>query len=290
MGSDGVLVEELEKLKHEANTLRTTLNQVNAEKEKWFQDKEKTGSEIRALIGQIQDIKQKRDSFTSQVKAAKAKKEALVSEIKAKIVQLKELKDKKVEFLQKHNIRGDPFRMRRQIEVLESRIETEVIPFDEEKRLMKKIKLMKAQLSEFGELNRIMDQMNELGQSVDSLKVQEKEFKKEVRKHARDSQREHEQIQELFKRIDALREQEKGQYEKFLEFKNIFNETNSRLKELLPRLGETRESVTAVREKKRRDAELKEKLTLDEKRNRVQEKIRKGEKLTTEDLLVFQND
>ncbi len=283
------IFNDFEKKKKDISELRSILNQLNEEKERLFAEKDKTAKEIRSLVDQIREIKKKRNSLTAQVKELKAEKGRIVIEIKENIAESKKLKNEKLDFFKKHNIKGDPVMIKRQIESIETKIETEVISFDQEQKLMKKIKDLRAKAAQFGDVNRIIDRMNEISGRIDELKTREKELKKSIRKTAKDSQKEHEMMLELSKKIDELRQKEKGEYDKFAACKKQFTETSEKLKVLLPELGELKGTVNNIKIKKKKDKELKEKLSLDEKRNRVDEKIKKGEKLTTEDLLVFQN-
>lgn len=68
----------------------------------------------------------------------------------------------------------------------------------------------------------------------------------------------------------------------FIEFEN------KKLNDILPELSILRKEVNDINKKKKQDKETIEKLTIEEKKSKVQEKIKKGEKLTTEDLLIFQ--
>jgi len=284
------LYNQFDSKKKEISELRAILNRVNEEKEKWFSEKDATGKEIKKLITQIKETKKRRDQLTAKVKESKQNKGKIILDIKKKIEEAKFFAQQKSDFFRKHKIKGDPLRLKRQIQSIETKIETEVMSFQQEQKLMKKIKDLRHKYGEFGELNKIVDSMNDISSEIDNLKVKERDLKKEIRKNARDSQKEHEQILETSKSIDELKVKEKEQYEKFTAAKREFSRANKRLKELLPELGELRSTVTEMTVKKKRDRELKEKQTLDQKRSRVDEKIKKGEKLTTEDLLVFQKE
>jgi uncharacterized coiled-coil DUF342 family protein len=284
------LFDEFDKKRREIADLRAVLNQLNEEKEKWFSQKDSVSREIVAAINSIKDFKRKRDEHTAKVREIKAKKESVVTEIKSLIGDAGSLRQQKQDVAKKHDLKGDPIRLKKEIDRIETRVETEVFSFETEQKLMKKIKELKSLYSQFSEFNAVSDKMRTISNRIDELKNHEKEYKKEIRHFAKDSQTEHEKMLEQSKHVDDLKTTEKEAYDKFLEFKNQFAATNAKLKELLTEIGEIGDSVKEIKEQKRHDKELKERLTLEEKKNLVTEKIKRGAKLTTEDLLVYQRE
>jgi uncharacterized coiled-coil DUF342 family protein len=282
------LFDEFDKKRKEIAELRTVLNQVNEEKEKWFSEKEAVSREIVATIASLKDIKRARDEFTAKVRSIKVKKEAVVTDIKARITEITALRQQKFDVAKKHDLKGDPIRIKHEIDRIETRIETDVFSFETEQKLMKKLKELKSQYSQFSEFTVVAEKMRDISRAIDELKNQEKEHKRDIRRYAKDSQTEHEKMLDLSKKIDELKVKEKESYDRFLEQKNQFSIANTKLKELLGEAGELGDSVKEIKEQKRHDKEMKERLTLEEKKNLVTEKIKTGKKLTTEDLLVYQ--
>ena len=90
------------------------------------------------------------------------------------------------------------------------------------------------------------------------------------------------------KRCVFLKEKEANALQKFVEFKKKFNEINTSLKENLTELNKVNEKVEEFKQESKAERKRKEKRRLKSKEDEVQEKIKRGEKLTTEDLLVFQ--
>jgi len=283
------IFENFKNKRKEISVLRNILNSVNTDKEKFYSNKDEYSKEIKELISEIKSLKAKRDELTKLVRETKKEKDKVVKNVKAQISKITGLKQQKYEIAKKQNLKGDPMRIKKQIEALETQVETEAISFDKEQKIMKKIRELRNKFSEYSEIEKVFVEINALSKEIDGLKTSEKELKKTVRKNARDSQKQHEKMLVLSDKVDKLKVMEKAEFHKFTMFKTVFTETNMALKELLGEFGKIKDGVHEAKQKKRRDREEKDKNMIEQRKREVQDKIKKGEKLTTEDLLIFQN-
>ncbi|MEM4268287.1 MAG: hypothetical protein QXK37_05665 [Candidatus Woesearchaeota archaeon] len=284
------IFEEFENKRKEISELKSVLNRLNDQKEKFFQEKEKASNEIKILIRQVKEFKEKRDRLTSQVKAQKSSKSELDAQISSKIEEAKKIRAELEALKKKYRLEGDPSQIRREIARLERIIEREAISFDKEEKLMKRIKELKRKLEDFSVINDEWKRLKVVNDEIDHLKAERESAYGKVQEFAKKSQSEHEHLIEINNRIDELKEKEKEAYAKFMELKNQFNEINRQLKEKLPELNALREEIEKHKIKVRTDRKEKERLTLEEKRDIAQTKLKTGQKLTTEDLLALQGD
>ena len=284
------LFEDLKLLKKEINELRDNLNSIDEQKEKWFSKKEECGSKIRESIKGIKEGKQKRDELTKKVKEGKQERDKLNQEIKDKISKLKDLKNEKESILKKYNITEDSSRIKGVIEKLELSIETDAMSFENEKKVMKKIKGLKKKFNEAKAINDISDNFRKKSNDVDESKKKSNEVHLRIQNRAKESQSLHEGIIASSKEIDKLKEEEEKAFGKFIEFKKKFTEVNNALKEKLTKMNELRKSFASLKVKKGEEKRLKDEFFIKSKEAEVEEKIKRREKLTTEDLLVFQQD
>lgn len=284
------LFEDLKLLKKEINELKDNLNSIDEQKEKWFSKKEECGSKIRESIKGIKDGKQKRDELTKKVKEGKQERDKLNQEIKDKISKLKDLKNEKESILKKYNITEDSSRIKGVIEKLELSIETDAMSFENEKKVMKKIKELKKKFNEAKAINDISDNFRKKSNDVDKYKKNSNEVHLRVQNRAKESQSLHEGIIASSKEIDKLKMEEETAFGKFIEFKKKFTEVNNALKEKLTKMNKLMKSFASLKMKKGEEKRLKEEFIIKSKEAEVEEKIKRREKLTTEDLLVFQKD
>ena len=90
------------------------------------------------------------------------------------------------------------------------------------------------------------------------------------------------------KEIDDLKSKEEEAFSKFIEFKKKFNEVNDQLKEKLVELNRLTDTANKYKLEIKKEKQEKEESMLKNREEMIEDKIKRGEKLTTEDLLIFQ--
>ena len=283
------LFGKLNGLKKEIYDLKISLNHLDGQKEEWFRKKESLSKEIKDKIKNIRENKTKRNSLTEEVKKHKEKRKEIYDKSKNKISDIKEIGKQERDLIRKHNIKGNPSRIKEDIDMLESKIETEVISFEKEKEIMKKIKALKKKLKETKELNGILNKKSDVSKEIDMLNSEAKDVHKRVQNKAKESQVKHEAIITNSGDIDKLKKKEEEAFQKFIGFKKRFNEANDRLKEALIEINNMIGKLDMHKKEHRKRRKEKEKEILKVRGDVVKEKLKKGGKLTTEDLLIFQN-
>lgn len=282
------LVEELSKHKAEVSKLRNHLNELDREKEFWFKKKQEFSSKIKGSIQKIKDNRAKRDVLTLEVKNLKPKRDGINREIDLKFKELENLKKEKSSLTKSLNIKDPPSRIKQQIEKLEFKIETETVSFEKEKELMKKIKELRKGYDKASILEESNKKISEALDIIRRMKKEANETHKSMQEKAKQSQILHEEILKISSEIDKLKIEEEEAFKKFFEFKSAFNGINSGLKERLGEMNDVKNSLDKISSDKREKRRQEIDSILKSKEEIVNEKIKKGQKLTTEDLLVFQ--
>lgn len=282
------LNKRLNSCNRDISEIRKELNILNDQKESAFSNRETVGKEISRLIRNIKNFKRSRDKLTALVKEHKEARQSSRELLNKRIREFKEKETKKREYMRKHKITVGPDKIREQIDKLEMRIETEAIPFSEEKKIMKQINEKKKHLKGVKELNGFFTDTKSLSKGIDELKREVEDNHQKIQNFAKQSQEKHEEMIKISKEVDELKKKELEHMVKFKEFKDKFTEVNEELKAKLPELNEIRDKLDTHSREMKKQKKDKVKKTLKDKEERVEEKIRKREKLTTEDLLVFQ--
>lgn len=282
------LVGELDKHRVEVSNLRNHLNEFDKEKESWFGKKEELYKKIKESIRIIKDSKAKRDNLTKEVKDLKPKRDGINKEIASKSAELDKLK-KERDFISKSlGIRGSPSGIKEQIEKLEFKIETDTVSFEKEKELMKKINELK---KEYGRLSVLEESNKKIREALDILRRMKKEANdahRLVQEKAKQSQSLHEEILKMSAEIDRMKAEEEEAFRKFSELKKNFNDANAQLKEKLGSMHNVKNELDKISSDKKEKRKQEVASFLKSKEEEVNEKIRKKQKLTNEDLLVFQ--
>jgi uncharacterized coiled-coil DUF342 family protein len=282
------LAKKLDETKKTIQQLRDSLNLIDSQKEEAFRKKSECGKQIRSLISKARQDKEQRNSYTTNVRKSKEERQRAVSLLREKSALLRQLNQEKVELMGKLSITRDPSFLKTEIERLEYKLETTVMSFEKEQKLMKNIKELQKQYNEMQSVSKVWEKIRETTKEIRDLKRTAEETHRMVQEGAKHSQGFHEQIIESGKVIDELKASEEEENRKFLDFKQQFNDVNSKLKEHLVLLNELNQKLNLAKEEKKKIRMESIKTALKSKEESVNEKIRKGEKLTTEDLLILQ--
>ncbi|MBI2523317.1 hypothetical protein HYW19_02935 [Candidatus Woesearchaeota archaeon] len=281
------LFAELDELKSDVNFLKKEMNKTNGDKESWYSRKEEISRGIREKINAIKQNREKRDSLTGKVRELKEKRAKLNDELRKKVFELTGLKKQSADLMKKSKITY-PSKIKTDIDSIESKLETEVMSFDKEKELSKKLKLLKKSLADASGLISVLDAIKKLNPDVGSAKKESNAVHKEIQDLAKESQALHETIISESKNVDELKAKEEGAFLKFVEFKKVFNEKNSMLKDNLKSMDKIRAEISKFQLEENEKRRLQEAMLIKNKERDIEDKIKSGKKLTTEDFLVFQ--
>ena len=133
-----------------------------------------------------------------------------------------------------------------------------------------------------------IEKNNSISREINVLKKQSEDVHAKIQSLAKESQARHEEMVSATTKIDELREKEKEANDKFSELKKKFKEANDFLKRKLAEANDIGRKINEHIEETKIERKEKEWRTIKEKEANIAEKIRRGKKLTTEDLLVFQ--
>ncbi|MBI2651532.1 hypothetical protein HYX01_03610 [Candidatus Woesearchaeota archaeon] len=281
------LFAAFDKLKDEINVLSRELDKSNNEKESWFKKKEDISSDIRKKIGDTVNDRNKKNSLIKQIKELKERRDSINKEIREKISLLAELKNSAKELSKKSKI-DSPFSIKSEIDSIETRLETEVMPFEKEKELSKKLKARKKLLGSANAIIEVLDKIKKCNSEIDIARKSADSLHNEIQQLAQESQQMHENVIKSSKEIDELKLKEDGAFKNFVECKKVFTETNNNLKERLDDINKIREKLNKFKLEEDEKRRLKESMLIKNKEQEMEEKIKEGKKLTTDDLLLFQ--
>jgi uncharacterized coiled-coil DUF342 family protein len=253
-----------------------------------FSRKAAIGRDIVALIRSVRGLKAERNALTDEVRNLKAERDTLNTAIREKITAVKALNDEKRAVEQKLNLRESPSRIKANIERLEHQIETEVLPFDKEQKLMKVIRDLRKQYGEAQKASGIWGKSHDLSREIDDLRAKADEAHHAIQQKSKASQEKHELMLEACRKIDELRKKEEEVGKELEPVKEEVQPKDQQLQELMRQLKELTGQVNAEERAEAVAHQQEQKKKLSDRQAEVQDKFRKGEKLTTEDLLVLQ--
>ena len=169
-----------------------------------------------------------------------------------------------------------------------SQLKNSLNELNAEKELMKKIKELRKGYDKASILEESNKKMGDISDSAGRMRREANNIHKSIQEKAKESQALHQEIIRLSAEIDKMKIEEEDAFKKFSELKKKFNEANSQLKEKLRAMNNAKESLDKIGFERRERKRMQEESFLKSKEEEVNQKLKSGKKLTTEDLLVFQ--
>lgn len=282
------LTSRFQDLKREISNLRNKLDDLNVEKEKWFNAKEDLKKKVSELIKSIKELKSKNDSFNINVEKLKKDRNSNNNKVKDLINNVKRLGIEKSEIFKKSGIKEDPSRIKERINKLELSIETEGFSFSKEKKVMDEIKKFKRILSEASGAADISNKMNKISKEIDETRDKAEESHNELQQCINENKDKYDEFIRLSKQINESRSKQEEAFKRFLELKKEFSLTNNLLKEKLLEANVIGANIEEHKIELQEKRKLREEKVLEEMAKEVEEKLRLGKKLTTQDLIIMQ--
>ncbi len=281
--------QKIAQLREGIRELSGKLTPLKQEKEGWLEKKRNLRVDISKLFEEFRQGRAQRDQLTSDVSELKKRRAELREEIKKKIAEFRSISKKRKEIAEKYKIAKSPSQIAREIEAMEFKIETSGMPFEGEQKLMKVIKQKKAELARAESLGSVWEDSKKVSDEISALKKEAERVHSEIQVKAKLSQERHEKLISISQSVDELKSREKEAVGKFLDMQKEFSEANASLQQRLldfsKAKGELNDELKKVSEQRRMSTQR----LLEEKEKEVNEKLKSGKKLTTKDLLIFQN-
>ncbi len=279
-------VEELERKRAESNARadehRAVRDRLNAEARTWAEKRADVIDELRAKSSEAQAHRRARDEFNEQVKEAKR----LRDEYNRK---LQELSDRAQEL--KRNRAPRPgavpaWKLRKDLKELEFRHMTSALTDDQEKRLIAEMKRIEQQIREQDDQFRQDPEINQVLTDVTEAKRLAEENHAQVGQLAESAQREHESMVKLYEEVDELRRQTDEVQAKLLDVKGQADEEHRAHIAAIEEVRDIEKMLHAARGGRGPGAASEPQEPA--KEEDFLARLKKGEKVSTEDLLSLQ--
>ncbi|MHC1593467.1 MAG: coiled-coil protein [Methermicoccaceae archaeon] len=278
------MLKEIEERRDELETKleqsREKRNELNAQASELAAKRNELNAQARELVEQAQELKAKRDEFNALVSEYKAKRD----EFNAKANELLRDVDKMRKDL-KLSEGPSLSELKKEIESLEFRQQTEVLSISKEREIVDKITALrkeffkkKKEFNENPELTRLMEEVN-------ALKEEASNYHRMLTEQADLAQECHDQMMALFKQADRVRGESDAAHRKFVEAQEVADESHERCIRIQKEL---RELDGVIGSEKRSGRKTKHNSKLLSEAEKVYQQFIDGEKLDTEKLMILQ--
>jgi uncharacterized coiled-coil DUF342 family protein len=273
-----------EKINQQAEEHRYKRDELNAQARGWAQKRDELNAQVRGFVAKAAEHRQGRDELNLKVRESKGEREKWnrkVSDLGARIEQVRRESSQKVE--------GPPIeRLKAERRALEHKQQTTALTPAKEKELIAQISAIERTIRDREKKAENDPRVKDLVAELKVAKETAEAAHKTVNESADAAQREHDAMVALYENADRVRAEADEAQQKFLEFKALADEEHKKHVELIRQVHDYDKIIISIRE--RTKAEKKEKDEVDTKRQveEIYERLKAGEKLSTEDLMILQ--
>lgn len=277
------LAKEKEKLQDNANALKDKRNKLHDKSKKLADERDNLNFTIRTLRNKVSEHKKSRDELNERVRHAKDQRNKLnksYNEIKKKIETLE--RERSSQSGTNLNV------LRKQLRALENEQMTTAMSPQKEKKLIESISGIHTKIKD------AEDKLNKdpkLKQALEEEKIIKQKAEKQhdtVEKLASRAQEEHENMMNLIKQLDNMVKKVNGIQETIVMTKIEADKVHKEFIECVDKIHDLERKITTGHEKKRKTKKAEEATAAHKEADEIFEKFKRGEKLSTEDLMALQ--
>jgi len=277
------LVKKKDEYQKKANELKEKRNQLHLNSKQLADERDSLSSTVREMRNKITEHKRKRDELNERVKHAKDQRNKLnkmYSETKKNVDELE--RERSSSLGANLNV------LRKQLRTLENEQMTQPMSPQKEKKLIETISGIHAKIKE-GE--GVLNKDPKLKKALDEEKTIKQKAEKQhemVEKLATRAQEEHEGMIEIIKQLDNLTKRVNVIQENIVLTKIEADAVHKEFIECVDTIHDLERKVSATQEKKRKTKKAAEATIAQKEATEIFERFKKGEKLSTEDLMALQ--
>lgn len=289
--------ESKEQKKHDLASLKTKLNELNSKKEEWFNKKEDLNKEISKLVTILKAANPEIEAEKKKEKELMEKRNELNKQFREQLNLSKDLVRERNTFKDKFGRGSSPGALKNKLEKLEYTMETEALPIEKEKKLMRQIKELRKAVMESEAVTDFKSQMGEISQTLTGAKEQADKYHLELKELLKENKKKFKDYLINSRKVNELKKEQRQAFKKFIDYKTQFSKVNAELKKALKEAGEVpKRRKKRIKKKKEVTPNVKKIQTtfidsakiIEEKVKEVEDKIKKKKKLTTKDLIAMQ--
>jgi uncharacterized coiled-coil DUF342 family protein len=281
------LLEDLDQKRqfnnNEAERRRRIRDELNEKTKEWVQKRDELNAKVRELVDSAAKHRETRDKMNEQVRAAKEARDKFneqVSEFNKAVMALK-----------KDNLpREGPSvaKLKKDLKSLEFTHMTGSFTRDKEKELVEQMKALQIQIRDREKSLEANDEVKTAITQLRDAKDKAEEQHRLVSELAESAQNEHDAMIKIYEEADKLRKEADEAQEKFIETKGKADEEHRRHIDHIRQVHDYDKIITGLRQKAKKARKKKDESVAMKEAEDIFDKFKKGEKLSTEDLMVLQ--
>ncbi|HEY7589293.1 MAG TPA: phosphoserine phosphatase [Thermoplasmata archaeon] len=272
-----------ERENQEAERHRRRRDELNDRTREWVQKRDELNAQVRALVDEATQHRVKRDELNAQVKQAKEERDTWNWKVNELLDALNDAKRRKLP-------RGaiPESKLRRELKALEFKQMTSVLTPEKERALIEEMGRLQAEIKK---LEKALEENAEVIKVREELKAardKAEDAHKRVSELAERAQAEHDQMSSLYEKSDEVRRLADQAQEEFIKTKMLADEEHRKHIERIRQVHDYDKIIHGIWAKSHKGAEEIVEVDARRQAEEIFERFKKGEKLSTEDLMTLQ--
>ncbi len=280
------LLGKIQEIRVQLASLRIQITKSEQEAKHWKQKRDAAHEQTRNLRSQIELDRENRDSLNSQVSALKIQRNETRDQIREKIERIQSLRQQ-LAMLQENAPRIDVENLRREIKVLEWKIQTSSLTLEEEAPLINKVGELELQLETQNKIDMARVEIAELQEEIDEANQEASILHEKISDLAEQSQGFHKKMTESLQQLNNLRDEANSYHQEFIQ---RINDLEIARKDRAKAKTQLRTLNSELRSRETAERNAKESTTKEAVKKEAQKKLKKGEKLTFEEFKLVLDD
>ncbi len=275
--------DKRDRANQEAERHRHHRDKLNDKTRSWADRRDELNAKVRELLDQAAQHRTKRDEMNDAVKEAKRERDARNKRVNELLSQVNRLKREK-------SPRGViPLgKLRREMKALEFRQQTTVLSVEKERDLVESLTKIRDQIEERErelekdeEVKAALEEVGEAREAAETAHHQVGEL-------AEQAQKEHDAMMALYEQSDAIRAEADQAQEEFIRTKMMADEEHKRHIDFIREVHDYDKILWGFKQKTRTGRIPGVERTARAEAEDIYERFKRGEKLSTEDLMTLQ--
>ena len=279
--------QQVHQLKLEIHELKKQLLGLYQENEAAFQKKREHIKSYRDIVTEYRNIKKELIS-SKQLKAnLQQQRDGLNNAVKELIQKAKTTHAERNKILNKNEQHINTRAVKEKIQQLDTKIETEAMKFDDEKKIMRNIKELKKKLQDAESIKKVFAESSTLSKEITAVRQQAYAMHQQLMQKREEDKQKYLHLKDLIKKIREMKKQEEEMMNDFLKKKSEFVKRNEEMKVKMQNIGPMEQERVFFQSKNRQQREQAQADKIAKLEEAVEQKLKTKKKLTNEDLLVF---
>jgi len=178
--------------------------------------------------------------------------------------------------------------LKKRLKRLEFKQMTTVLTPQQEKEIIEEVAKLNREIKMREELLSQSSIINEKNAKIKELKSALREISRKIKELSEEAQREHEAMVEVFKQADEIRSRLESIRDEITKTREEADRAHEEHIRLVNRINDIEKTMRDEKKKKKKAVEEKKKEELSKEAEEIFAKFQRGEKLTTEDLMILQ--